>query len=54
MVIMSSNLFVPTAYLRRSMAYRFLKLYKEAKNDLQKLLSLDPNNKRAKVSILIL
>ena len=39
------------AHLRRSVAFKGKKQYREAKKDLETILSKEPTNKRAKVSL---
>lgn len=39
------------AYQRRSAAFIALGMYNEAKEDLNKILKLEPNNKQAKIDI---
>lgn len=44
------NTYVKT-YQRRSAAYIALGMYNEAKNDLNEILKLEPNNKQAKLDM---
>jgi tetratricopeptide (TPR) repeat protein len=41
-------------YQRRSAAYMALEMYDEAKKDLDSVLKLEPNNKKAKIDIEII
>lgn len=44
------NTYVKT-YQRRSAAFMALEMYNEAKNDLNEILKLEPNNKQAKLDM---
>ena len=37
--------------MRRGMAYKGLKLFDKAKRDLEQVINMEPNNKKAKVFI---